>query len=149
MISSTLETNLGAQKSFVVDVNEKKMFGHSAGNSKSLGAPKFVSRDDLFDSAWGLLQDDTLTVVCEMHVFAADSHERQNSKKGSGAGQASSSGPSRGIKFGNWVEELHYTQHPEEVDRKKQKGGNMAVGLFNPMRFLHSIETWKKEETEV
>ena len=27
-----------------VDVNEKKMFGHSAGNSKSLGAPKFVSR---------------------------------------------------------------------------------------------------------
>jgi len=35
------------------------------------------------------------------------------------------------------------------VDRKKQKGGNMAVGLFNPMRFLHSIETWKKEETEV
>ena len=52
-------------------MNEKKMFGHSAGNSKSLGAPKFVSRysrelkqfhiffnsrDDLFDSAWGLLQ---------------------------------------------------------------------------------------------
>lgn len=36
-----------------------------------------------------------------------------------------------------------------QVDRKKHKGGNMAVGLFNPMRFLHSIETWKKEETEV
>jgi len=129
------------QKSFVVDVNEKKMFGHSAGNSKSLGAPKFVSRDDLFDSAWGLLQDDTLTVVCEMHVFTAEPPDRHTSKK-AGA-------PSRGIKFGNWVEELHYTQHPEEVDRKKQKGGNMAVGLFNPMRFLHSIETWKKEETEV
>ena len=30
-----------------VDVNEKKMFGHSAGNSKSLGAPKFVSRFSL------------------------------------------------------------------------------------------------------
>jgi len=134
-----------AQKSFVVDVNEKKMFGHSAGNSKSLGAPKFVSRDDLFDSAWGLLQDDTLTVVCEMHVFTADAPDRHTSKKGSGP----SSAPSRGIKFGNWVEELHYTQHPEEVERKKAKGGSTAVGLFNPMRFLHSIETWKKEETEV
>ena len=33
---------------FQVDVNEKKMFGHSAGNSKSLGAPKFVSRFVLF-----------------------------------------------------------------------------------------------------
>jgi len=138
-----------AQKSFVVDVNEKKMFGHSAGNSKSLGAPKFVSRDDLFDSAWGLLQDDTLTVVCEMHVFTADSPDRHTSKKGSGSGGQAAAAPSRGIKFGNWVEELHYTQHPEEVDRKKHKGGNMAVGLFNPMRFLHSIETWKKEETEV
>ena len=115
----------------------------------------------------------------------------------SGSGGQAAAAPSRGIKFGNWVEELHYTQHPEEVlsqcvcvcvggvggtvdetksscvlhinisswlclfsenfwtifllqvDRKKHKGGNMAVGLFNPMRFLHSIETWKKEETEV
>ena len=33
---------------FQVDVNEKKMFGHSTGNSKSLGAPKFVSRCSLF-----------------------------------------------------------------------------------------------------
>ena len=92
------------------------------------------------------------------------------------SGSGTSSGPSRGIKFGNWVEELHYTQHPEEVlflfyvieciqqfpksfvstlttllqvERKKAKGGSTAVGLFNPMRFLHSIETWKKEETEV
>ena len=120
------------------------------------------------------------------------------------SGSGSSSAPSRGIKFGNWVEELHYTQHPEEVlfqfyvikciqqfpiisfvstlttllqvlfqfytikciqqfptfflstlttllqvERKKAKGGNTSVGLFNPMRFLHSIETWKKEETEV
>ena len=31
------------------------------------------------------------------------------------SGSGPSSGPSRGIKFGNWVEELHYTQHPEEV----------------------------------
>jgi len=94
-------------------------------------------------------QDDTLTVVCEMHVFTADSPDRHTSKKGSGSGGQAAAAPSRGIKFGNWVEELHYTQHPEEVDRKKHKGGNMAVGLFNPMRFLHSIETWKKEETEV
>ena len=36
-----------------------------------------------------------------------------------------------------------------QVERKKAKGGSTAVGLFNPMRFLHSIETWKKEETEV
>ena len=31
------------------------------------------------------------------------------------SGSGPSSAPSRGIKFGNWVEELHYTQHPEEV----------------------------------
>jgi hypothetical protein len=75
----------------VVDVNERKMFGHSAGNSKSLGAPKFVSRDDLFDSAWGLLQvgrgavltlaqEDTLTVVCEMHVYTGELAERPGRK---------------------------------------------------------------------
>lgn len=129
------------EKSFVVDVNEKKMFGHSAGNSKSLGAPKFVSRDDLFDSAWGLLQEDTLTVVCEMHVFTGEPAEKAG-KKGS------SQQVGRGIWFGNWVEELHYTQHPDEAERKKQKS-TMATGLFNPMRFLHSMESWKKEETEV
>lgn len=133
--------NSVSEKSFVVDVNERKMFGHSAGNSKSLGAPKFVSRDDLFDSAWGLLQEDTLTVVCEMHVYTGELAERP--------GRKGPSPPSRGIKFGNWVEELHYTQHPDEVERKKVKAGNMAVGLFNPMRFLQSMETWKKEETEV
>jgi len=132
-----------SEKSFVVDVNEKKMFGHAAGNSKSLGAPKFVSRDDLFDSTWGLLQEDTLTVVCEMSVFTGEVFEKTGKK-----GQALSS-PTRGIKFGNWVEELHYYQHPDEGDKKKARPGHMAVGLFNPMRFLHSMETWKKEETEV
>jgi len=131
------------EKSFVVDVHEKKMFGHAAGNSKSLGAPKFVSREDLFDSTWGLLKEDTLTVVCEMSVFTAEVTEKMGKKA---AGPLS---PSRGIKFGNWVEELHYTQHPDEVDKKKWKSGQAAVGLFNPMRFLHSIDTWKKEETEV
>ena len=35
-----------------------------------------------------------------------------------------------------------------QVDKKKARGGH-NVGLFNPMRFLHSMETWKKEETEV
>ena len=33
----------------------------------------------------------------------------------SGSGGQAAAAPSRGIKFGNWVEELHYTQHPEEV----------------------------------
>merc|ERR1712038_667077 len=47
--------NSAGEKSFVVDVAEKKMFGHAGGNSKSLGAPKFVSRDDLLSSSWGLL----------------------------------------------------------------------------------------------
>ena len=61
--------NSSSEKSFVVDVSEKKMFGHSGGNSKSLGAPKFVSRDDLQSSSWGLLADDTLTVICELKVF--------------------------------------------------------------------------------
>ena len=61
--------NSASEKSFVVDVSEKKMFGHSGGNSKSLGAPKFVSRDDLLSSSWGLLNDDTLTVICELKVF--------------------------------------------------------------------------------
>ena len=28
------------------------------------------------------LQDDTLTVVCEMHVFTADAPDRHTSKKG-------------------------------------------------------------------
>lgn len=130
------------EKAFVVDVNEKKMFGHTPGNSKSLGAPKFVSRDDLFDSSWGLLKEDTLTVVCELNVFTGDSP----SKKGH------TSPTTKGIRFGNWVEELHYQQHPEEFDKKKgggSKGGNINVGLFNPMRFLHSMEAWKKVETEV
>ena len=61
--------NSANEKSFVVDVSEKKMFGHAAGNSKSLGAPKFVSRDDLLNSSWGLLNDDTLTVICQLKVF--------------------------------------------------------------------------------
>lgn len=61
--------NSANEKSFVVDVSEKKMFGHAAGNSKSLGAPKFVSRDDLLNSSWGLLNEDTLTVICQLKVF--------------------------------------------------------------------------------
>ena len=61
--------NTASEKSFVVDVAEKKMFGHSGGNSKSLGAPKFVSREDLLSSSWGLLNDDTLTVICELKVY--------------------------------------------------------------------------------
>ena len=47
--------NAYKEKSFVVDVSEKKMFGHAPGNSRSLGAPKFVTREDLMDPNWGLL----------------------------------------------------------------------------------------------
>jgi len=131
--------NTSSEKSFLVDVNEKKMFGHSPGNSKSLGAPKFVSRNDLFDSSWGLLQEDTLTVMCELNVFTGE----PSGKK------MPDTQIKKGIRFCNWVEELHFQQHPDEVERKKQKNANMNVGLFNPIRFLHSIEPWKKFETEV
>ena len=117
------------------------MLGHSKGNSKSLGAPKFVSRDDLFDSSWGLLQEDTLTVISELNVFTGEPASKKPPEI--------SSPLTKGITFRNWVEELHYQQHPEELEKKKQKNGNMNVGLFNPMRFLHSIESWKKVETEV
>jgi len=129
--------NAFREKAFVVDVNEKKMFGHSPGNSKSLGAPKFVSRDDLFDSSWGLLQEDTLTVICELNVYTGESIKK---------GVPNILSTTKGIKFGNWVEELHYLQ--EESDGKQ---GNKAtnIGLFNPMRFINSIESWKKVETEV
>lgn len=139
--------NSHKEKAFIVDVNEKKMFGHAPGNSKSLGAPKFVSRDDLFDSSWGLLDEDTLTVVCELNVFTGESL----CNKGVDLSQLMR----KGIKFCNMVEELHYQQHPDELNKKRQggdggtKGGNINVGLFNPMRFLHSIDTWKKVETEI
>lgn len=133
--------NSYSEKAFVVDVNEKKMFGHSQGNSKSLGAPKFVSRDDLFDSSWGLLQKDTLTVICELNVFTGEPSAKKPPD--------TSSPLAKRITFRNWVEELHYQQHPDELEKKKQKNNNMTVGLFNPMRFLHSIESWKKVETEV
>ena len=72
--------NSNNEKSFLVDVSEKKMFGHAAGNSKSLGAPKFVSRDDLLNSSWGLLSDDTLTVICQLRVFV-NSPERAGSPR--------------------------------------------------------------------
>jgi hypothetical protein len=57
------------------------------------------------------------------------------------------------------VDEVHFLPHPEEVaaaaNKKKwatrsgQAANQAVVGLFNPMRFLHSMDTWKKAETEV
>jgi hypothetical protein len=53
------------------------------------------------------------------------------------------------------VDEVHFLPHPEEVvaaNKKKwaARGGQAANhGIFNPMRFLHSMDTWKKAETEV
>ncbi|XP_023340387.1 protein roadkill [Eurytemora carolleeae] len=121
------------EKAFVVDVNERKMFGHAPGNSKSLGAPKFVSRKDLFDETYGLLNQDTLTVICELNVFI----EKQDF-----------SVIERPVTFRNYVDELHFLNSSLE-DEKKKGRGTPTVGLFNPMRFLHSMEAWRKVETEV
>jgi len=134
--------NSAREKSFTVDVAEKKMFGHTAGNSKSLGAPKFVSREDLFNSSWGLLVADTLTVICELRVFSSsgDSPANRVSPRG------------RGIRFHHQVEELHYPHTAEEgagVAGKKGKADKLSVGLFNPIKFLHSMEHWRKLETEI
>lgn len=135
--------NSNNEKSFVVDVSEKKMFGHAAGNSKSLGAPKFVSRDDLLNSSWGLLADDTLTVICQLKVFLSSDESPRNKKL--------SERTSRRIRFHPQVEELHYHQEPEEHDKRKVKADKMSVGLFNPIKFLNSIDQWRIEkfETEI
>jgi len=142
--------NSASEKSFVVDVSEKKMFGHSGGNSKSLGAPKFVSRDDLLSSSWGLLNDDTLTVICELKVFLhPDSSENNRSKKLSDR----SSKHVKRLRFHPEVEELHYHRddHEGDQDKRRVKGDKMSVGLFNPIKFLNSIDQWRidKFETEI
>jgi hypothetical protein len=62
--------------------------------------------------------------------------------------------------YRGWVDEVHFLPHPEEVaaaamahkkkwSARSGQAANQAVGLFNPMRFLHSMDTWKKAETEV
>jgi hypothetical protein len=53
------------------------------------------------------------------------------------------------VQFRNWVEELHFLPHPEEANDKKKARPSGVAAVFNPMRFLHSIEHWKKVETEV
>ena len=50
------------------------------------------------------------------------------------------------------VEELHYAQSEEaEADKRRLKGDKMSVGLFNPIKFLNSIDQWRmdKFETEI
>jgi hypothetical protein len=84
----------------------------------------------------GLLQENTLTVTCELNVFIGELASKKPPEI--------SSQMTKGITFKNWVEELHYQQHPEELEKKKQKNGNMNVGLFNPIGLLHSIESWKE-----
>ena len=58
---------------------------------------------------------------------------------------------SRRIRFHPQVEELHYHQEPEEHDKRKVKADKMSVGLFNPIKFLNSIDQWRIEkfETEI
>jgi len=140
--------NSSGEKSFVVDVSEKKMFGHSGGNSKSLGAPKFVSREDLLSSSWGLLKNDILTLICELKVFLhPDSSDIRNKKTSD-----RSSKLVKTLRFHPEVEELHYQlDHDQEYDKRRAKHDKMSVGLFNPIKFLNSIDQWRidKFETEI
>ena len=87
------------------------MFGHSQWNSKSLGAPKFMARDDLFDSFWG--PSSRRQVDC--HFLAKRLHRRACQQKP----PEISSPMTKGITFRNWVEELHYQQHTEELEKKE------------------------------
>lgn len=146
--------NSSSEKSFVVDVSEKKMFGHSGGNSKSLGAPKFVSRDDLQSSSWGLLADDTLTVICELKVFLHSELSSDSNRKKKSDQRSSQLISVKRLRFHPEVEELHYHQEPEsdqDKRRGKSDGGKLSVGLFNPIKFLNSIDQWRmdKFETEI
>ena len=58
---------------------------------------------------------------------------------------------SRRIRFHPRVEELHYHQEQEEQDKRKVKPDKTSVGLFNPIKFLNSIDQWRidKFETEI
>ena len=56
------------------------------------------------------------------------------------------------LRFHPEVEELHYQQpEAEEADKRRLKGDKMSVGLFNPIKFLSSIDQWRmdKFETEI
>ena len=56
------------------------------------------------------------------------------------------------LRFHPEVEELHYQQpEAEEADKRRPKGDKMSVGLFNPIKFLSSIDQWRmdKFETEI
>ena len=59
---------------------------------------------------------------------------------------------SKRLRFHPEVEELHYAQSEEaEADKRRLKGDKMSVGLFNPIKFLNSIDQWRmdKFETEI
>ena len=59
------------------------------------------------------------------------------------------------LRFHPEVEELHYHRddHEADQDKRRAKGDKMstAVGLFNPIKFLNSIDQWRidKFETEI
>ena len=49
-------------------------------------------------------------------------------------------------------QELHYQlDHDQEYDKRRAKHDKMSVGLFNPIKFLNSIDQWRidKFETEI
>ena len=59
---------------------------------------------------------------------------------------------SKRLRFHPEVEELHYTQADEsEPDKRRLRADKMSVGLFNPIKFLNSIDQWRmdKFETEI
>mgnify|MGYP002052455341 CR=1 FL=1 len=47
------------------------------------------------------------------------------------------------------VADLEAAIKEKEAESKKKARSTNPVGLFNPMRFLHSMDAWKKVETEV
>ena len=57
------------------------------------------------------------------------------------------------LRFHPEVEELHYHRddHEGDQDKRRVKGDKMSVGLFNPIKFLNSIDQWRidKFETEI
>ena len=56
---------------------------------------------------------------------------------------------SKRIRWHPEVEELHYAQSEEtEADRRRLKGDKMSVGLFNPIKFLNSIDQWRMDKFE-
>ena len=100
---------------------------------------------ELQSSWWWELKIIALLVLVLLLFYA--SHYRFNTSRNKKLSERTS----RRIRFHPQVEELHYHQEPEEHDKRKVKADKMSVGLFNPIKFLNSIDQWRIEkfETEI